>query len=315
MKLFLFSVFLALPAQFVCAGDLSFGLGYPYVSLKNALKNMSNEGRFAAGAGVQAYAVRSYWNFHHSDKVKGFTGLEGGYIKFTAPDTKGTGSEWALFVGGEYFMGERLSLLMDFSPTLIALKSGSTDVSGVDYVVNLAFYYHFGRSRSKAEGSKVSIASTADLEMDRTTIKSADIPAAYTATAVTAVEKEPPGPEIRIWLAQLKNPDWEERRKAAYELGRMKAAEAAGPLLEHLHDENEKVRGVAAMSLGQIGDKQALKPLIGKLEDESAYVRASAAKALGDLGDKSAVEPLKAALKDGSAEVRKCAADALEKLD
>ena len=279
-----------LPA--VCRAEgFSLGAGYPYLSLKYDFKALAAEGRFVTGSGVQAYTGRGYWNFHRSASLKGFTGLEGGYIKFDTLDTKGTGGEAALFVGGEYFIGEKLSLLMDFAPTLISLKSGNTDVSCVEYVANLGFYLHFGGPRPKTE-----------------------IPKVPAVPGVTPAGKESAGPEVKAWLAQLKSPDWQERRKAAFELGKIKAAEAAGPLLELLDDDNEKVCGVAALAEGRIGDKRALKPLIEKLEDKSAYVRASAAKALGYLGDKRAVKALENALKDDSPEVQKAAGEVLKKL-
>lgn len=130
----------------VCqAQGLSLGVGYPYISLKYDSKAIAVEGRYINGLGVQAYTGRGYWNFHQSTNIKGFTGLEGGYIKFNTLDTKGTGSEGAVFVGGEYFISKKLSFMMDFAPTLISLKSGNTDVSCVEYVVNLGLYYHFGK--------------------------------------------------------------------------------------------------------------------------------------------------------------------------
>lgn len=124
-------------------GFYSLGLGYPYLSLKYDFKVLAVEGRFVTGLGVQAYAGRGYWIFHRSDKLKGFSGLEGGYIKFNTLDTRGTGYEGALFIGGEYFMAKKFSVLMDFSPTLISLKSGNTNASSVEYVVNMGLYYHF----------------------------------------------------------------------------------------------------------------------------------------------------------------------------
>lgn len=120
--------------------------------------------------------------------------------------------------------------------------------------------------------------------------------------------------EVQAWLAQLKSSNAQERRKAAFELGGAKAAEAVEPLLELLDDESEKVCGTAALALGRIGDKRALTPLIERLEDESAYVRASAAKALGSLGDKRAMKPLKSALTDDTPQVRKAATEALKRL-
>ena len=132
------------PAAYA-AENLSLGVGYPYISIKYDLPVLSAEGRFVTGSGVQAYAGRGYWNFHRSDKLKGFTGLEGGYIKFNTLATKGSGYEGAVFVGGEYFMADRISLLMDFAPTLISLKSGDLGVSGLEYVINLGLYWHFGQ--------------------------------------------------------------------------------------------------------------------------------------------------------------------------
>lgn len=126
------------------------------------------------------------------------------------------------------------------------------------------------------------------------------------------------GPEIaeaNAWLVQMNSPDWEKRRKAALELGKIGAVKAVKPLLELLDDENEKVCAAAALALGWIGDKRALKPLSERLENGPGQVRASAAKALGCLGDKSAVKPLKRALKDDAAQVRKAAKEALKKLD
>ncbi len=129
------------------AGGLSIGLGYPYVSLKYDFPELAVEGRFVTDSGVKIYSGRGYWNYYRSDKLNGFTGLEGGYINFNTPDTKGTGYEGAIFIGGEYFVTKRLSLLLDFTPTLISLTDAdysSVKVSGMEFVVNIALYYHFG---------------------------------------------------------------------------------------------------------------------------------------------------------------------------
>ena len=139
----LFLTPLVLPA--VChAEGLSLGLGYPYISLKYDFKALAVEGRYVNGSGVQAYMGRGYWNYYTSNKLKGFTGLEGGYVKFNTLDTKGNGSEAAVFLGGEYFFEKNISLMMDFAPTLITLKSGKTTISNVEYVLNLGVYFHFG---------------------------------------------------------------------------------------------------------------------------------------------------------------------------
>ena len=153
----------------VCRAEgLSLGAGYPYGSIKYDFSALAVEGRYINGSGVQAYMGRGYWNFYRSENLKGFTGLEGGYVKFNILDTKGTGSEAALFVGGEYFVTKNLSLLMDFAPTLISLKHGSfSDIkaSSIEYVINFGFYLHFGGSQSKVE------ASVADLEIKIPAVK------------------------------------------------------------------------------------------------------------------------------------------------
>lgn len=341
-----------------CAADLSFGLGYPYLSLKYDFKALAAEGRFVSGSGVRAYTGRGYWNFYQSHKLTGFTGLEGGYIKFNAVGLTGTGSEGALFVGGEYFAAEKLSFMMDFAPTLITLKSGNTDISRVEYVVNLGLYLHFGGLRPKAEAAEVpaevpevAIVSPPISNLPATSAEISAVPAApeivastapetlsvYTVPETTAPGKKTAGSEVAVWLARLKSRNGPERRKAAFELGKVKAVDAVGPLLELLHlwritgprvktdgagksvlelldEENAKTCAAAALALGRIGDSRALNPLIGKLEDGSAHVRASAAEGLGSLGDKAAISPLENALKDDSEEVRQAAEESLKKL-
>lgn len=129
------------------AGGLSIGLGYPYVSLKYDFSVLALEGRFVTDSGVKAYSGRGYWNYYASDKLTGFAGLEGGYISFDTLDTKGTGYERAVFIGGEYFISKWLSLLVDFAPTLISLKhadDSSVKVHGLEFVANIGFYIHFG---------------------------------------------------------------------------------------------------------------------------------------------------------------------------
>jgi len=129
------------------AGGLSIGLGYPYVSLKYDFSALAFEGRFVTDSGVKVYSGRGYWNYYSSDRLTGFAGLEGGYINFDTLDTKGTGYERAVFLGGEYFVTKSLSLLIDFAPTLISLKhadDSSVKVHGVEFVANIGLYLHFG---------------------------------------------------------------------------------------------------------------------------------------------------------------------------
>ncbi|MDD5492010.1 MAG: hypothetical protein PHV60_04945 [bacterium] len=129
------------------AGNFSTGLGYPYLSIKYDFPVISTEGRLVIGSGIKVYSVRGYWNYYDNDKLKGFAGLEGGYIIFNTLDTKGTGYERALFIGGEYFINKKLSLLIDLMPTLISLKHADDSrvrVHNFELVANIGVYLHFG---------------------------------------------------------------------------------------------------------------------------------------------------------------------------
>ncbi len=129
------------------AGNLSIGLGYPYVSLKYDFPVISAESRFVIDRGIKVYAGRGYWNYFNNDKLQGFAGLELGYISFNVLDTKGTGYERALFIGGEYFFNHRLSLLIDLAPTLISLEHADDSrvkVHNLEFIANIGLYLHFG---------------------------------------------------------------------------------------------------------------------------------------------------------------------------
>jgi len=122
------------------AGGLSIGLGYPYFSGKYH----PLEVKYATGEGIDIFAGRFYYDFYKKAKTKIFIGLEAGSIKFDTLDIKGSGYEGSLFIGGEYFTTRKVSLMLDFSPTFINLKSDDDyKADGIVMVVNFAVYYHF----------------------------------------------------------------------------------------------------------------------------------------------------------------------------
>ncbi len=130
-----------------CQAELGIGLGYPYLGVKyNFSGRYSSEIKWATGDGINVYAGRGYWNFYSGEKLKGFVGPELGYITFDTLDIKGTGYEGALFIGGECFLTKRLSLALDFSPTLIGLESDDFKVNGVEWVANLSLYYYLWKN-------------------------------------------------------------------------------------------------------------------------------------------------------------------------
>lgn len=142
-------VLLIIISSIAHAEGLSIGLGYPYISLKYDFPVISIEGRFVTDSGIKAYCGRGSWNYYAGNKLKGFTGLEYGYIDFNTLDTKGKGYEAALFVGGEYYVKKWISVLIDLAPTYISLNhtdDSSISVSGIEFVGNIGLYLHFGNN-------------------------------------------------------------------------------------------------------------------------------------------------------------------------
>ena len=129
------------------AGDLSLGLGYPYVGVKDDFGRYAAEARFATGFGIDLYGARAYWNFHKFDRVTLFTGVEAGYIHFNTFSVRGTGWETSAFLGGEVPITSLFSLSTDFSPMYVDVNSQSAGARGFEYVVNFAIYiYPFARA-------------------------------------------------------------------------------------------------------------------------------------------------------------------------
>jgi VWFA-related protein len=85
-------------------------------------------------------------------------------------------------------------------------------------------------------------------------------------------------------LGDLRRGDISERTKAAEWLGNMRAAGAAGPLLEALGDRSPEVRGAAALALGRIRDPRAIEPLVRLLSSRYEVVGHSAAEGLYTFG-------------------------------
>jgi tetratricopeptide (TPR) repeat protein len=136
---------------FAQANRFAFGIGYPYFSLKYH----PLEVKYATGDGVNVFAGRYYLNFYKSGKVKAFTGVEGGYIKFNTLDIKGSGYEGSIFIGGEYFVTDNISFAMDLSPTYIGLKSEDNDkANGFEIVANAAVYYYFSSTGRDTKSGK-----------------------------------------------------------------------------------------------------------------------------------------------------------------
>lgn len=125
------------------------------------------------------------------------------------------------------------------------------------------------------------------------------------------------GQELTIeeYLHNLRHAsDPDERRNAAWWLGRQRDIRIVEPLIVALDDPDASVRVRATESLGNLRDERAVLPLITRLSDDDASVRAQACHALGRQGDYRALPALIEMLRDGESQVRAAAAGALAKL-
>lgn len=128
-------------------GKSAIGLNYPGFGIRYFLSdNFAIEGRGQFTKDIVVGGLRSYYYFKLESKVLLFGGLEADFVSFKGDKSKGTGFAGELFVGGEYFFAEKLSLQMDIGPAFISLKDKDTSISesGVEFVVNLGINYYFG---------------------------------------------------------------------------------------------------------------------------------------------------------------------------
>lgn len=155
---------LLLPGILLAKGSqFALGVGYPHF----LLKYHPFEIKYATGDGINVFAGRLYLNFYQNEKVRAFTGAEGGYIKFNTLDVKGKGYEGSIFIGGEYFVTDNIALAIDLSPTYLALKSeDSYKASGFEIVGNASVYYYFGTGVKESKRLKKKVIDTDTLSQE-----------------------------------------------------------------------------------------------------------------------------------------------------
>lgn len=127
-------------------GNWALGGFYPGASVKYVTGGKSAwELRAQTGSGVFAVGPRYYRYFAQASNPRLFFGIEADYITFKGNESKGTGFAGGAFVGGEIILTKQIGLLMDFGPMFINLKDNdsSQSESGIEYVVNMALYWHF----------------------------------------------------------------------------------------------------------------------------------------------------------------------------
>lgn len=109
---------------------------------------------------------------------------------------------------------------------------------------------------------------------------------------------------------QARDPDPEQRRRAAEQLGTISDPWVRAELLHLLKDMMSEVREAAREALRRQGPA-ATGVLVKALEDGDPRVAVPAADLLGELKDQSAVRPLLLVMKFGSLEIRSAAIRAL----
>ncbi|MBU2574133.1 MAG: CsgG/HfaB family protein [Elusimicrobia bacterium] len=128
------------------AGNWALGGIYPGASLKYVTGGKSAwELRAQAGSGILALGPRYYRYFTRDANPRLFFGIEADYITFKGKESKGAGFAGGAFLGGEIFLTKQIGLLADVGPMYINLAETdySQSASNMEYVLNMAIYWHF----------------------------------------------------------------------------------------------------------------------------------------------------------------------------
>ena len=124
-------------------GDLSLGLGYPFLGLKYDFSDYALEGRFLSRNGIQVYSGRGYWDFYERNKWTAYTGLEAGYVRYGSGRYAGHAYELSPFLGGAYAIDRNFSVSADISPALVFLPGGGSDfdIGDLGWYINIGVFF------------------------------------------------------------------------------------------------------------------------------------------------------------------------------
>jgi len=124
-------------------GDLSLGLGYPFLGLKYDFSDYALEGRFLTRNGIQVYSGRGYWDFYERNKWTAYTGLEAGYVRYGSGRYAAHAYELAPFLGGAYAIDRSFSVSADISPALVFFPGGGTDfdIGDLGWYINIGVFF------------------------------------------------------------------------------------------------------------------------------------------------------------------------------
>lgn len=132
-------------------GMSAVGANSPGVFIKHSLSDrlaLDVHAQFQTGA--SSLGLRQYLYVNPRSETFNFLiGLEEDVIAFDLDGIDGTGSAFELFVGGEYFIGRRLSFQMDIGPAYLHLKHKETETTedGLEGVVNFSVNWYWRDTR------------------------------------------------------------------------------------------------------------------------------------------------------------------------
>ncbi|MEQ8674769.1 MAG: HEAT repeat domain-containing protein [Aggregatilineales bacterium] len=119
---------------------------------------------------------------------------------------------------------------------------------------------------------------------------------------------------LEDYFALLANGDIDERRNAAWYLGRQRDDRVILPLISALADPDDDVRLRVVEALGNLRDDRTVMPLVSALAEDNPKIRAQVVASLGRQRDFRAFQALLDLLYDGDAGVRTASAEGLGKL-
>lgn len=147
----LFLTFSVPPCAGLNNGDFGIGINYPGIGIRYFFSNkISLEGKGQFDKDIVVGGLRGYYYFSSENKVMFFTGIESDFISFKGDVSKGNGYVGELFIGGETFFANNLSIQLDIGPAFIFLKDKDTSLKadGIDVIVNFGINYYFGKGSS-----------------------------------------------------------------------------------------------------------------------------------------------------------------------
>ncbi|MCG2726491.1 MAG: CsgG/HfaB family protein [Elusimicrobia bacterium] len=124
--------------------EWSIGFLYPGAALKRIVNKHAWEIKVQSGSDIFVAGPR-YYRYLTNSGIKIFWGLEADYIGFKGDESEGSGFAGGAFAGGEIPIAQNIGLSMDIGPMYINLSESdySQSVSGLEYILNMAIYWHF----------------------------------------------------------------------------------------------------------------------------------------------------------------------------